>query len=141
MILKENTGQEIAQPGDVAKILFAILEAEDEVSREREHYWVVGLDGNKSIKYIELCALGSLTSSLIHPRETFRLAITKGVDTIIIAHNHPSGAVKPSKDDCAVTERLQAVGDLIGIKVIDHVIIGNRILNGKFYSFSSQGKI
>ena len=136
MILKENIKQSIAQPGDVANILVALLMAEDNISRDREHFWVLGLNAQKMIKYIELSSLGTLTMSLIHPRETFRLAIGKGCNSIIVAHNHPSGDPTPSKDDKTITKRLQAAGDLLGIQVLDHVIIGTE---GQFFSFSLKG--
>ena len=78
---------------------------------------------------------GTLTNSLIHPREVFREAIRESAASVIFIHNHPSGDPEPSRDDLAVTERLKGAGEIIGIQVLDHVIIGD----GKYVSFKDKG--
>lgn len=78
---------------------------------------------------------GTLTNSPIHPREAFKEAIRESAASIIFVHNHPSGDPEPSKDDIAITERLKATGDIIGIAVLDHVIIGD----GKYVSLKEKG--
>jgi len=78
---------------------------------------------------------GTLTNSLIHPREAFREAIGESAASVIFAHNHPSGDPAPSRDDIAITERLKQAGDLVGISVLDHVIIGD----GKYVSLKERG--
>ena len=80
---------------------------------------------------------GTLNSSLVHPREVFKEAYILGAVSIICVHNHPSGKVLPSKDDLNVTRRLVSVGDVMGVKVLDHVIIGK----DKYYSFLENGDI
>jgi DNA repair protein RadC len=76
---------------------------------------------------------GNLNSSIIHPREVFKNAILSNANSIILVHNHPSGDINPSKEDIEVTKRLREVGNLLGIKVLDHVIIGDT-----FYSFGQE---
>lgn len=107
----------------VAKVMQAILNAEDKVDQKKEHLWVIGLNRHKIIEYIELVSIGSLSSSIVHPRETFRFAIMKAVDSILLVHNHPGGNPQPSAEDIAVTNRLKAAGEIIGIEVLDHIII------------------
>jgi DNA repair protein RadC len=103
----------------------ALLAAESEIDRDKEHFWVIGLDTKLAVKYVDLCTLGVLDASLVHPREVFRLAVWKGVSAIAVMHNHPSGDVTPSAEDRRVTETLKKAGDLLGITLIDHVIVGN----------------
>ncbi|HDN86124.1 MAG TPA: DNA repair protein RadC [Candidatus Omnitrophica bacterium] len=132
MEIKVKNKERITDPSQVAKVFLSILNSESEIDREKEHFWVMGLDSTKRIKYIELVTLGILNESLVHPREVFRFAILKGVDCIIICHNHPSGEVEPSSQDIKITEKLREAGNIIGIEVIDHLIIGE---NGRYLSF------
>ncbi|MDA8239576.1 MAG: hypothetical protein M0Z67_04290 [Nitrospiraceae bacterium] len=125
MIIKENTGEKVSSAADVLQVLSAMLATESEIDREKEHFWVLGLNTKNAIKFVDLVSLGTLTASLIHPRETFRLAVHRGVASIIVAHNHPSGDTAPSREDIAITERLRDAGEILGIKLLDHVIIGN----------------
>jgi DNA repair protein RadC len=78
---------------------------------------------------------GTLTNSLIHPREAFKEAVKESAASVIFVHNHPSGDPTPSRDDITITERLKSVGDIIGINVLDHVIIGD----GKYVSLKEKG--
>lgn len=78
---------------------------------------------------------GTLTNSIIHPREAFREAVRESAASVIFAHNHPSGDPEPSRDDLAVTERLKATGEIVGINVLDHVIVGD----GKYVSLRERG--
>lgn len=78
---------------------------------------------------------GTLTNSLIHPREAFREAVRESAASVLFVHNHPSGDPEPSRDDMAVTERLKATGDIVGIRVLDHIIIGD----GKYVSLREKG--
>ncbi len=128
--LAENKNS-IRAAQDVAEIFDTILKSEDEIDREKEHFWVIGLDAQNIIKYIELVSLGTLNSCLVHPREVFRLAILKAVAGIIILHNHPSGNVSPSNEDINVKERIKQAGEIIGITLMDSIIISG---TGKFAS-------
>ena len=89
---------------------------------------------NRLIREVKVSE-GTLTNSPIHPREAFREAIRESAAAVIFVHNHPSGDPEPSRDDIAVTERLRATGDLVGISVLDHVIIGE----GKYVSMREKG--
>ena len=135
MIISEKK-QSIKSPECVANILNAILDSEHETDRDKEHFWAIGLDTKKKIKYIELISLGILNRSLIHPREVFRLAILKAVDSIIVIHNHPSGDISPSESDIEITNKLIEGGKLLCIEIIDHIIIGDG-----YYSFRKEGLI
>ncbi len=137
MIIKENTNEKVNNSNEVAEVLRAILQHDSDIEQEKEHFWVIGLNAKNAIKFIDLVSLGTLTGSLIHPRETFRLAVMKGVASIVCGHNHPSGDPTPSRDDIAVTERLKKAGEVLGIQVLDHVIIGNG--GGPFVSLKEQG--
>ncbi len=124
MIIKENVRKRLSDPKAVADIFREILASEDELDQDKEHFWVVGLDKKNGIKYIDLVSLGVLGHTVVHARETFRLAIMKGVNAVIVAHNHPSNDTSPSSEDLHLTEHLRAAGQIIGIAVIDHVIVG-----------------
>ena len=139
MIITENTKDKISTGADVAKAIWAILALESEIDRDREHMFVIGLTVKNSIKFIDLASLGTLTSSLVHPREIFRLAVHRGCASIIVAHNLPSGDPAASRDDIAVTERLEQAGEILGIKLLDHVIVGND--NGSFVSMLEKGYV
>lgn len=113
----------IKSSNDAARILKSILSAEPEIEREKEHFWAIGLNIKNQIKYVELVSLGTLTSSLVHPRETFRMAVMKGIASLIVGHNHPSGDTTPSRDDLTITKRLKEAGEILGINLLDHVIV------------------
>ena len=138
MFIKYMIGEKVDCSMDASKVLRAILEAEDKTDRDKEHFWVIGLTTKNAIRFIELVSLGTLTSSLIHPRETFRCAISQGICSIVVGHNHPSGDPTPSRDDIAITKRLKAAGEIIGIELLDHVIIGEK---HRFVSLKELGHL
>ena len=141
MIVKESKrgGEILSSAKAVADLISSVLAMESEFDQEREHFWTIGLNAKNRVQFIDLVSLGSLTGSLIHPRETFRLAVSRGVASILVAHNHPSGDPTPSRDDIAVTGRLKSAGDILGIQLLDHVIIGND--SGQFISLKEQGVV
>lgn len=102
---------------------------------DRESFVVILLDTQNQIRGLEVVSVGTLDASLVHPRETFRLAVKEGAASIIIAHNHPSGDPTPSAEDRSVTRQLRSAGELLGIDVLDHVIVGE----GRFVSFVEAG--
>jgi DNA repair protein RadC len=114
----------ITGPADLGKHLRKLLDKEDLVSSEKEHFWIIILNTRNRIKFVELVSLGTLHATLVHPREVFRRAIRAGASSLILAHNHPSGDCSPSDDDTTLTRRLTEAGRIIGIEVIDHIIIG-----------------
>lgn len=113
----------ITTPEIAADILRKILKSEEKIDQDKEHFWSIGLNSQNQIQYIELVGLGILGSVQTHPREVFRMAVIKGVAQIITAHNHPSGETEPSEGDRVFIQRLVKAGEIIGIKMIDHVII------------------
>jgi len=102
-----------------------------------EQFIVFALDARHRLRARRLISIGTLTASLVHPREVFRFAVREGAAAILLAHNHPSGDPAPSVEDVAVTERLVEVGRLVGIRVIDHVIVAG----GGYYSFREAGRL
>ncbi len=110
--------EQILHPG-VLHNSMKFLENED-----REKFYVLHLDAKMRILGKELIAVGTLTNSLIHPREVFKGAILNNSAYIILVHNHPSGDATPSENDIKITEKLINLGELLGVEVIDHVIIG-----------------
>ncbi len=91
---------------------------------DREHFRVVHLSTKNHVLGYDQVSVGSLNSSIVHPREVFKKAIEKSAASVILVHNHPSGDPEPSKEDIRVTRRLVDAGKLLGIEVLDHVIIG-----------------
>ena len=113
----------ITDSDDVYGIMQRILLRDNKIDREKEHFWIVGLNNGGYIVYIELISLGTSTKTLIEPMNVFRVAILKGAIRVIAVHNHPSGTMKPSEQDEDITDRLIQVGKIIAITVEDHLII------------------
>lgn len=101
----------------------AVSLLQDIRNKKQEYFVCLTLDGANRLIAKRTVTIGTLTSSLVHPREVFAEAITDRAASIIVAHNHPSGSLKPSRADREVTKRLLEVADLIGIKLIEHIII------------------
>ncbi|MDN5371880.1 MAG: repair protein RadC [Carnobacterium sp.] len=91
---------------------------------DREHFIVMCLDTKNQPTSLNICHIGSLNSSLVHPREVFKPAILSNAASIMVGHNHPSGNPEPSEADIMMTRRLEEAGDLMGIRLLDHLIIG-----------------
>lgn len=104
-----------------------------------EHMMVLLLNAKNQLIGYEDISHGTLTSSLCHPRNVFRLAILKNAAAIILIHNHPSGNPTPSEDDLQLTRRLAQAGELMGIQILDHVIIGAN--GGGFVSLKEWGHV
>ena len=104
-------------------------------SERREHFYAVLLD-NKHRKIRDVAvSQGSLTASIVHPRDVFAPVVREAAAAVIFVHNHPSGDPTPSKEDIEITRRLREVGDLMGVRVLDHVVIGK----GRYVSFVDDG--
>lgn len=101
-----------------------------------EHLVVLILDPKNNIKGYYTVSQGLIDRSHCHPREVFRVAIIQGASKLIIAHNHPSGDCTPSRQDYNVTEVLAKAGELLGIKVLDHIVVGEK--NGVYTDFSMR---
>ncbi len=102
---------------------------------KKECFWCLLLDGKNRILRVVRVSEGSLTSSLVHPREVYRPAIREAAAGVLFVHNHPSGDPAPSQDDIQITRRLIEAGKIVGIRVLDHVIIGAH----RYLSFVDQG--
>ncbi len=101
----------------------AVEQLVDIRDKKQEHFVVMTLDGANRLIAKRIITIGTLTSSLVHPREVFADAITDRAASIIVAHNHPSGNVEPSQDDVDITERIKIASSIIGIELIDHIIV------------------
>ncbi len=108
----------------------------ERLAEERhEQFYAVLLDNkNRKIKDIRV-SQGSLTASIVHPREVYLPVIRESAAAVIFVHNHPSGDPTPSKEDLEITRRLREVGELVGVRVLDHVVIGK----GRYVSFVDDG--
>jgi DNA repair protein RadC len=127
-----NTRKQLRSSKDVADLLWQFLDQVD-----REHFVVIMVDRKNRLIGINTVSIGSLTASIVHPREVFKVAILSNAAEIICVHNHPSGDPQPSPEDQALTQRLVEAGKLLGIEVLDHVIIGDG--SADFYSFADCG--
>jgi DNA repair protein RadC len=94
----------ITNSKDVAKVFVDLLSLEDKIDQDKEHFYVMHLDFRNRVNLVELVSLGTLDSSLVHPRETFGRAVIQGSASILVAHNHPSGEVDPSDADTNTTK-------------------------------------
>lgn len=103
-------------------------------SMEVEHFYAVLLDNKHKEINTHLISKGTLNQSLVHPREVFHPAVLHRAAAVIILHNHPSGDPSPSKQDIEITNRLKEASDILGIKLLDHLIIGGN----KFFSFVEE---
>jgi DNA repair protein RadC len=101
---------------------------------EREVFYVLLLDGRNRLRTEVRVSEGTLTTALVHPREVFGPAVRLGAAALVLVHNHPSGDPSPSSEDLVLTERLRQAGELIGIRVLDHVVIGR----GGYVSLAEQ---
>ena len=108
----------ISGPADVANFVRSIL-----TDNSREHFVALYLDGQNQVAAYSIVSIGSANSAPVAPREVFQRAVLTGAISIVLAHNHPSGSTVPSSDDRAVTRRLREAGELLGIKILDHLIV------------------
>lgn len=136
-MLVSQKKKKIAAPWDIVPILQALLKQADETDNQKEHFWCIGLNGANVVQYVELVTLGLIDQCHVHPREVFSHAIHKRAVAIIIGHNHPSDECEPSREDCGVTRRIKASGDILGIPLLDHVVISEN----SFYSFAEHGML
>ncbi len=103
----------------------------------KECFWAVLMDGKNRILRLTRISEGCLTRSLVHPREVFRPAILEAAAGVLFVHNHPSGVPDPSQEDIQITRRLVETGKVVGIRVLDHVIIGAY----RYFSFADEGML
>ncbi|WP_338656881.1 RadC family protein [Sporosarcina psychrophila] len=131
MYRKHSEGRyTIRSPEDAAAYLMT-----DMASLNQEHFVVLFLNVKNEVLHKQTIFIGSLNSSIVHPREIFREAVKRSAASIVVAHNHPSGNPSPSPEDIEVTKRLIEAGSIMGIEVLDHVIIGDH----QFLSLKEKG--
>lgn len=128
----EVHSKKISSPKDAAKICKQVLENED-----RENLIVLALDTKNNVNAINVVSIGSLNSSIVHPREVFKPLILANACSFIISHNHPSGNTTPSSEDINITKRLKECSKFMGIDLLDHIIIGNN----EYISLKEEGLI
>lgn len=95
----------------------------------KEYFIAIHLDGKNRIICIDQVSVGSLNQSIVHPREVFKTSLLSSAAAIILLHNHPSGDPTPSREDLEITKRLREAGDLLGIRILDHIVIGDTYIS------------
>ena len=123
-LIRENTGDEIikiSKPADAYELV-----KDELINSDREILLSVMLTVRNDLIGVETVSIGSITASTTTPRDIFKSAILANAVAIIVCHNHPSGELVPSKNDIEITKQLIAAGELLGIKVLDHLIVSNQ---------------
>jgi DNA repair protein RadC len=136
MVVLRNSTIEVRDARDVARVFQDLFKLEDRIDQDKEHFYVMHVNARQRINLVELVAIGTLNHAEVHPRETFRRAIVEGSDSIIVAHNHPSGDVSPSDNDITVTTRLHKAGEILQILLLDHIIFTTQ--HEQFFSFKDN---
>lgn len=126
---KYGIGPSISSPGDIFR------EVRHYATRDQEQFIVLVLNGAHEVLNVFVATVGLVNKTLVHPREIFSDAIQRRGTAIAIAHNHPSGKLEPSEDDINVTKRILISGDILGIRVLDHIIFSSN----SYYSFLEHG--
>jgi DNA repair protein RadC len=119
----------IKSPADMADMFKSYLDGVD-----REHFVIAMLDRKGNVLWLNTVSIGSVSSSVVHPREVFKPAIIMGASSIILCHNHPSGDTAPSREDIDVTKKLVEGGKILNIEILDHAIVGD-----SYYSMKERG--
>lgn len=127
--------EKLSRPLNAASMARKFLANED-----REVFIVFNLDRSNKINNIHVVAIGSLGEAIVHPREVFKAAILSNASGIVLAHNHPSGNPQPSEEDTRVTSKLIEAGNILGIKVYDHIIVGDDTYTSLTISGQNNGK-
>ena len=127
-------GAECGSPEEVeaaARAICARLDA------DKEHFVLLALDNKNRLNGYKVISTGTLTLALVHPREVWRAALYLCAANVVFVHNHPSGDPEPSPEDFEITSRLKNIGEVLGIRALDHVVLGD----GRYYSFNERGRI
>lgn len=103
-------------------------------TESKEHFVALHLDTRNRILCYDTVSVGSLSASIVHPREVYKSALLSSAAAILFLHNHPSGHLEPSREDMEITAKLREAGELLGIRVLDHIIIGEK----GYYSFAAH---
>ncbi|MGC1404170.1 MAG: DNA repair protein RadC [Thermodesulfobacteriota bacterium] len=124
-------GFKINFPADVLPLI------QHYADRKQEHFLCISLNGSNEVIAVRVISVGLVNKTHVHPREVFADAITDRASAVIVAHNHPSGDVEPGKEDMEITKQLKSAGEILGIKLLDHIIF-NR---AGYYSFLEKKEI
>jgi DNA repair protein RadC len=122
--------RKIQGPEDAFELIRSFLEDAD-----REMFTVIYLNTKNEPTAIHTVSVGTLNSSLVHPREVFKAAVMVNAASLILAHNHPSNDVQPSREDIEITRKLVDAGNILGVQVLDHIVVGS----GRFRSMKNAG--
>ncbi|VGO17675.1 hypothetical protein PDESU_06277 [Pontiella desulfatans] len=127
LAVRETTeyGPKLIKPDDVAEYL------RDMKLMTQEAFVVIGLNAKNCVINKHLVSIGTVSSTLVHPRECFKPVLLDCASSVILAHNHPSGDPTPSAEDIKITRQLVSAGEVLGIRVLDHVILGSDHLSLK----------
>lgn len=124
-------GFKISFPADVLPLIRHYAD------RKQEHFLCVSLNSSKEMIAVRVISVGLVNKTHVHPREVFADAITDRASAVIIAHNHPSGNVEPGKEDLEITKQLKLAGEIMGIKLLDHIIFNKTA----YYSFLEKNQV
>jgi DNA repair protein RadC len=138
-LLKVSMRGKIREPGAYYYSSESAVKNLRRMSRlDREEFWILHLNTKNRLIGYEVVSTGSLTASVVHPREVFKAAILNNSNGIICAHNHPSGDTTPSREDISITKRLKEGAEILGIRLLDHIIVAP---NGRFTSMADMGHV
>ena len=126
------SAEPITSPEDVIRIV-----AKELATYDREVFAILNIKSNGQIINLNICSMGTLNASLVSPREVFKSSILSNAASFIAVHNHPSGSITPSHEDIETTKRLKACGDLLDIRMLDHIIVAAE--SGDTFSFRENG--
>ncbi len=127
----KEEGVKIQSPSDVVPLL------KHYATRKQEHFISISLNGANEVMAIRVVTIGLIDKSHVHPREVFADILMERASSVIVAHNHPSGSLTPSREDLAVTRQLKEAAELLGINLLDHIIFSHR----GYYSFLEHGDL
>jgi DNA repair protein RadC len=130
--MREGVIRKVRAPEDVAALMIPEM-----CGLDREHFKAILLDTKNGIRKIVPVAVGSLNAALVHPRELFKAAVGASAAGIILVHNHPTGSPEPSTEDTELTLRFVKCGELMGIELVDHIVVGG----DRFVSMRERGLI
>ncbi|NCN05093.1 MAG: JAB domain-containing protein [Spirochaetales bacterium] len=129
---KANYEVRISSPNDALQVLDRYRKA------KQEHFICLSLNGNHVVEAVRIVSIGLVNRTVVHPREVFADPIVDRAAAVLLAHNHPSGNIEPSSEDREVTRRMKEAGNILGIPVLDHIILGK---GDSYFSFLESGEL
>lgn len=134
-VIRENAPVWVNTACTSAENVFELFR--DLAKEAKENFVALHLDTKNRIICYDTVSIGSLNASIVHPREVYKTALLSSAAAVLFIHNHPSGDTAPSPEDIEITNRLKEAGEILGIRVLDHLIIGE----SRFYSFADKGNL